>query len=157
EVLPEIQNPQEAQAMEHMTQFIDMVKAKDADGVYAFLKRSDFFSWFSLDMAARVIEGLERNFDLASLYAEVYEESNSHSPVDQQYGFILADRDQSPDHIDGNSWENQTRAVTLRYEAETGQPIVHTPYVRYYPFAEEMVKTYMSLIAQDQAAELALF
>ncbi len=150
-------NPQDVQALADMTQFIDLVKAKDAAGVHAFLKRSDFFSWFTLDMASRAIEGLERNFDLASLHAAIDENSNSHSPADRQYGFILVDRDQSADDIDVNSLENQSRAVTLRYEQETGQPIVHTPYVRYYPFAEEMVQTYMNLIAQDQAAELASF
>jgi hypothetical protein len=142
------------QAVADMTRFIELVKTKDAVGVAAYLKRSEFFHWFNVDLASKVIEGFERNFDLASLYAAIHKESNSHSPVDQQFGFILADKDQTPESL---SEYDHTRMVTFRYEQETGQPIAYTAYVRFYPFAESMVEDYVKLIVEDQAAELSSF
>jgi hypothetical protein len=144
------------QAVADMTRFIELVKAKDAEGVAAYLKRSEFFQWFNVDLASKVIEGFERNFDLASLYVAVDKGNiaNSHSPEHQQFGFILADKDQTPESL---SEYDHSRMVTFRYEQETGQAIPYNAYVRFYPFAESMVEDYVKLIVEDQAAALSSF
>ena len=150
----ETQNPDAERAKADMARFLRLVQARDAEGLLQFLKGTDFYADYKPEDAAKAIEGFEASFDLPSLTATL-DESGS-SPGIRQFAFKLADRNSGPSGSGTEGREDWLRA-TVGYEADNGRPVVHHPLVRYYPYAEKMVRQYANLIADGKASELARF
>jgi len=140
----EKENVIEAKALQDAHLFVEVIKQKDEAKLVQILNDPRL----DREGARKAIEGFDVNFDLNTLNASIHYGGLAMHPAGGQYEFRLEDR-QRRESIEENT-------LVIQY-AEDGSKTYHNPYVRYFPYAENMVAQYLELIKQEDAAGLASF
>ncbi|AGA57372.1 MAG: hypothetical protein C6W55_10290 [Thermobacillus sp.] len=148
------ESPHVLAAIDDAETFIEAVKARDADRLVQLLGVTMHFIGTRMDheTAETVIEGFATNFDMDSLTVTMNREGIAWGPAYGQYEFKLSDN-RGENRFE--PWSDEDRLL-IRYE-ENGTRIFYNPYIRYFPFAGEMVSHYMELIQAEDADGLAVF
>ncbi|AJY76863.1 hypothetical protein [Paenibacillus beijingensis] len=136
----------EMKAIRDAHEFINVIKEKNAAKLNQLLNTSDL----DIEGTKKIIECFEVNFDLNSLSAQINYDGLSMYPEGGQYEFVLVDK-----NINENN-DNEENSLVIRYEKD-GNKVFHNPYVRYFPYAEKMILTYLDIIGEGDAIELASF
>ncbi|RXJ04514.1 hypothetical protein DS745_03785 [Anaerobacillus alkaliphilus] len=133
-------------ALDAARNFINAIKHKNEEQLLALIKSSNLYSRYDLSYVSKMIEGFEQTFDLPSLEVELNDRpANS---IDGQFEFVL--------HDDGEEDHEGINVFLIRYEGN-GDIYYNHPYIRYFPFAEEMVTKYVDLIVTKNVEELGQF
>lgn len=130
---------------------IAAMKSRDADQLIPLLNDTfthDASIRMDRELAEIVIKGFETNFDLDTLAVEL----QSWNLEYKSFEFQLSD---SRTGTRTGPWSDDERLVF--WYQEDGTRIVYNPYVRYFPYADEMVSRYMELIESEDAEGLAAF
>lgn len=139
----------ENSALAAATDFVTAIKEKNTTHLLEVLKKSYFYSSYENKQVDKMIEGFEKNFDLNSLEVELYYDGYAMYPDAGQYEFFITDK---------NSHDfEQVNSLIIHFEENGETMYYYHPYIRYFPFAEEMVENYLDLIARKSVAELAHF
>lgn len=139
----------EISALAAATDFVTAIKEKNTAHILEVLKKSYFYSGYENKHVDKMIEGFEKNFDLNSLEVELYYDGYAMHADAGQYEFFITDKN-------GHEFE-QVNSLIIHFEENGETMYYYHPYIRYFPFAEEMVKNYLDLIARKSIAELAHF
>lgn len=140
----------EISALAAATDFVTAIKEKNTAHLLELLKKPHFFySDYDINHADKVFEGFEKNFDLNSLEVELYNDGYAMHADAGQYEFFITDKK-------GHDFE-QVNSLIIHFEENGETMYYYHPYIRYFPFAEEMVEKYLELITRKSVAELADF
>lgn len=134
----------EIQAVKDAQEFSDIIKEKDAEKLIQLLTTTQL----DIEGANKIIEGFDVNFDLDTLSVQINYDGLAMNPQAEQFEFILVDKDFNED--------NEEKSLVIRYDAD-GSKVYDNPYVRYFPYAEEMVLQYLDLISKGKVTELARY
>lgn len=134
----------EIKAVKDAQEFIEIIKEKDADKLIQLLNTTQL----DIEGAKKIIQGFDVNFDLDILSVQINYDGFAMNPQVGQYEFILVDK-----NLNENNKEN---SLVIRYDVD-GSKVYDNPYVRYFPYAEEMVLQYLDHISKGKATELAGF
>jgi hypothetical protein len=134
----------EIKAEKDAQEFLKIIKEKDDAKLLQFLNSTRL----DLEGTKKIIEGFDVNFDLDKLSVQIYYDGYAMNIEGGQYEFIFLDK---------NSKEyNGENSLVIRYE-EDGSIVYLNPYIRYFPYAENMVLYYIDLIGKGSVTELAVF
>ncbi len=139
-------NHDETHALEAAKNFVNAIKQKNTDQLLALIKSSNLYSRYDQNYVYKMLEGFEKTFELASL--EVVPKEGSEKRLEGQFEFWL--KDDNKDRHEGLD------VFIVRYESN-GDIYYNHPYIRYFPFAEEMVTKYVELVMAKNVEELGQF
>lgn len=147
------ESPDVSAALNEVRKFLDALKAHDAEQLARLLEYTAQFHAMRIDedMAKTIIEGFAANFDLNFLVAEPNEEGLSWSPESGRFEFTLRDNG------DMNRFDPYENALLIGFEENGTGVYYYSPYIRYFPYAGDMVSRYMELIEAGEAEKLAGF
>jgi len=146
-------SPDLSTAYDEAGKLLDALKARDASVLAGLLEYTGQFHAIPFDqgMAENIIKGFEINFDLDSLVAEANEEGTSWLPESGQFEFILKDNG------DASRFDDHENVLLVSFGENGSQVYYYNPYIRYFPFAFDMVSRYMQMIEAEDAQGLAAF
>lgn len=133
----------ELMAIDDAEELVETIKERNINELIQLLDDSHIDE----EVANKIIEGFESNFDLNTLSVQIKYDGNAMYPDIGQYEFIL---------LDNKSEHGNENMLVISYDGE-GHKVFHNAYIRYFPYAGKMVSRYLEIIRGENATELALF